>query len=261
MSMKKIRNSVLSLLKDVRNIVDDDLELRCRRAEGDFLDLYKLTQTRRNELELEKLRNGKISQVSQDSLNRAAELERKLAQVQQKLDSTEIELKTATRPTLDLFHFTSTSSLPGILSDGINRGCVPVSPTQPHGRQPQAACLTSNGYRGNQTWVDDSEVDKIAVRFSLRVPESDLTSSQRLQDEFDIDREYVEALERNEWFFAFPELPPDKIVRTEFWTEDGYREADGEELLGIVTGIRLCCQVNELRDAFMASIPSAIEIH
>jgi hypothetical protein len=140
-----------------------------------------------------------------------------------------------------IFHFTNQINLPEILRDGIDRGEVPISPTDIR----QAPNLTSSPNARAQAWAVDSNItDKTKMRLTVRIPGKDerletwLSISRRLRSPTWWQRRLDPTGQAKFWFVFWGTIPPEWITVVEIRNDDDtYSTRSGEVLDALVRDI------------------------
>lgn len=142
---------------------------------------------------------------------------------------------------MQLFHFSPLLHLPVILREGITRGEVPIDPDMPHNQLPIAANLTTNGNPNDQIWTGGGPLNSLMVRFTVEVPELDLTSFREVKEQYHVRSKWLKMIapyeHRRHWYFAFNGIRPDQIEKVELFDEGSYRQLSQLEVLELVSQI------------------------
>ena len=140
---------------------------------------------------------------------------------------------------MKLYHFTPFVRLPAILKEGITKGDVPLEDVD-YQHSPNAANLTRNGSRHEQTWVGHLIV-KQQVRLTVDVPTVELVSFKKVARKYCMSRQWVKALDpknhRKDWFFSFDGVKPHQIKSVEILRGGNYKKIEGDDLQQFISAI------------------------
>ena len=143
---------------------------------------------------------------------------------------------------MKLYHFTTFLALPRILRDGITLGEVPTSPDISLADRPNAANLTTDGNLKHQLWNGpQSDSINFAIRLTVEVPGSELTTFQEVADRYETPPEWANRLgtpaQRKHWFYAFRGVKPNQILKVERLIKGVYCQQSKLELKKLVADI------------------------